>query len=210
MKGLAWITLSMLIAVAAWAAPEPSKAPRAWELDVEFHDLQRITVTVDGKPTSYWYLLYTVTNNAAEDVEFFPSFDLVTNELQVVPANDGIHPSVYDAIEARYRKTYPFFRNPMKVNGKLLQGADNARTSAAVFREFSAEANRLTIYGGGFSGEIVRMPNPTFDPNKPENDQNQRFFVLRKTLAIQYDVPGDPQTRLTSSATRRGMEWIMR
>lgn len=202
--------LILLGGAAAWAAPEPAKAPRAWELDVEFHDLQRITVTAGGRTASYWYLLYTVTNNSAQDVDFYPGFDLVTNQLEVVPANEGIHPAVYDAVEARYRKQYPFFRNPMKVTGKLLQGADNARTSAAVFREFAAEANEVTIYGGGFSGEITRMPNPVFDPNKPENEQNQRFFILRKTLAIRYDVPGDPQTRLSASATRRGMEWIMR
>lgn len=202
----------LLAGMPAMAAPQPSKAPRAWELDVEFHDLQRITVTLpgDSKPTAYWYLLYTVTNNSGRDVEFYPSFDLVTNQLEVVPANDHVHPAVYDAVEARYRKTYPFFVNPMKVNGLLLQGEDASRTSAAVFREFAAEANAVTIYAAGFSGEIVRSPNPSFDSSKAESAENPRFFVLRKTLAIAYDVPGDPQTRLSASATRKSMEWVMR
>jgi hypothetical protein len=99
---------------------------------------------------------------------------------------------------------------PLKVGGKLLQGADNARTSVAIFRDFDPEASRFTIYGGGFSGEIVRVPNPAFDAAQGDSEANPQFFTLRKTLAIPYDLPGDPVTRRGSAPVRGTREWVMR
>ncbi len=194
------------------AAPEPAMAPKSWELDFEFHDLQRIDVVLPGdtEPTTYWYLLYTVTNNSGQDVQFYPTFELVTSSLKKVTAGDDISPSVFDALEARYQKIYPFFRHPMKVTGKLLQGPDNARTSAAVFRDFDPEADSFTVYVAGLSGEIETVQNPLFDPEKPESAENPPFFTLRKTLAIKYDLPGDPGSRRMVEPVQRGKKWVMR
>lgn len=192
--------------------PKPSVVPRGWQLGFEFQDLERITVVLPGDkhPTTFWYLLYTVTNNTGADVEFYPSFHLVTETLRVVDGGDSISPSVYDAITSREKKSYPFFRNPLRMCGKLLQGPDNARISAAVFRDFDPEANSFTVYVAGLSGEIIRLSNPAFDPGTPETHENPRFFVLRKTLAISYDLPGDPETRRGATPVRRGTDWVMR
>jgi len=210
----------MLLAVAgllAWptwaaAAPSPSVAPRNWQLDFDFEDLQRLDVVLPGdrQPTTFWYMVYTVTNNSGKDVEFYPSFQLVTSTLQVVTGGDNISPSVYDAIAAQYRNMYPFFRVPTDMTGTLLQGPDNSRTSAAVFRDFDRTANEVTVYVGGLSGEIVSVPNPSFDPEKPESAENMRFFPLRKTLAIPYDIPGDERTRQQAPPVRKKTDWVMR
>ncbi|MCB9849521.1 MAG: hypothetical protein H6817_02315 [Phycisphaerales bacterium] len=211
------VKMTLLVALAlctpaAFAAPKPSAAVRNWELDFEFHDLQRIELQLpgDSRPTTYWYLLYTVTNNSGKDVDFYPSFELVTSSLQVVTAGDHISPRVNDAIAARHIKLFPFFRDPTKVAGRLLQGPDNARTSAAVFRNFDPDANALQVFVSGLSGEIVSVPNPVFDPESPESQQNVRFFPLRKTFVITYDLPGDVRTRRESPAIRTGTEWVMR
>lgn len=199
-------------AVLCLAAPEPSLAPKSWELDFEFLDLQRISVVLPGdeKPTTCWYMLYTVTNNTSQDVAFYPSFVLVTDSYDTIEGGDGISPTVYDAVRKRYAKLYPFFVTPIKVVGKLLQGEDNAKTSAVVFRQFDASVDRFWIYVGGLSGEVVRVKNPAYSPDKGESSSNQRSYTLRKTLQIEYAMPGDEVTHETVKPARVGYNWVMR
>ena len=117
---------------------------------------------------------------------------------------------MYDAIAARHKEEFPFLAPPTKVAGLLLQGEANARASAAVFRTFDPEADGFTIYTAGFSGDIERMANPAFQAKEKESEDNPRFFILRRTLAIRYDLPGDASTRSKAAPIRRTREWVMR
>ncbi|RME38913.1 MAG: hypothetical protein D6788_06455, partial [Planctomycetota bacterium] len=156
------------------------------------------------------YMLYEVINRTGRDVDFLPSIELVTDTLQVVQAGAEIHPRVYDLIRQRHRKEFPFLRTPYEVTGRLLQGEENARASVAVFRDFDATASRFTIYASGFSGRMQRKPNPEFDRSRGESPDNPPYFVLRRTLAIVYDLPGDPQTRHQAKPVRRTRTWVWR
>jgi hypothetical protein len=206
--GLAWV----LSGLTARALAETPQVKKSWLLDIRFYDPQRITLTLPGdkQQTTFWYMLFEVINDTGQDVEFFPSFRLVTNTLQVVEGGAGISPSVYDAIFARHKVDHPFLAHPSKITGPLLQGADNRRASVAVFRMFDKEADSFTIYIGGLSGEIARVNNPGFDETKEESKANPRFFILRRTLAITYDLPGDAATRILAKPIRRSREWVMR
>jgi hypothetical protein len=201
-----------MVADLSVAAPEPSIGVGEWQLDISFYDPQRITVQLPGEeePTTYWYFLFRVVNRTGEDVQFYPSFELVTNTLKVVEGGAKIHPDVYDAIAARHKVEFPFFAAPAKVSGLLLQGEENGRTSAAVFRAIDPKADHFTVYTAGLSGEVQRVPNPGFDPDRPEGKENPQFFLLRKTLAVHYDLPGDPKTHAESVPVRRDREWVMR
>lgn len=212
MRTARWTILSLLLVAAALAAPQPDKNPKTWELDFDFVDIQRVTVPLPGgsQPVTYWYLLYTVVNNTENDIEFYPSFELITDTMEVVTAGDHIHPKVYDVISARHKKNYPFFTEPAQMSGKLRVGIDNARTSAAVFHDFDAEASSFKVFASGLTGEVARVSNPSFDPGQAESDDNRRFFTLRKTLEIDYDLPGDPGTRTTSVPIRKDWSWVMR
>lgn len=196
----------------AVAAPKPSLVPKSWELEFDFHDPTRIAVTLPGetKPTTFWYLIYTVTNNTGREVGFYPQFALVTDTFKVVHAGDEVSPTVYDAIRKRHNKQHPFLTPPLKAGGKLLQGTDNARTSVAIFRGFDPQASQFTIFVAGLSGEIVRVPNPAFDSARPKNEKNLQFFTLRKTLAIEYDIPGDLASRKRAAPVRAARRWVMR
>lgn len=205
--GCLWLG-SVAVAV---AGPEPDPASPYWQLNVRFHDPQRIEVAVPGAGTqTFWYLLFTVTNNTGEDIQFYPSFRLVTDTLASVEGGANVPPAVYDAIAARHKKEHPFFASPFKTTGLLLQGEDNARTSAAVFTQFDPQANGMTVFVSGLSGEVARVTNPAFDPDSPGSETNKRFFILRKTLAITYDLPGDEQTRASAKPIRRDRTWVMR
>jgi hypothetical protein len=206
------LTLAGVLLIGAPVVVRAGSAATAWRLDVKFHDPQRISFRLpgDGHETTFWYVLYEVTNNTRRDVMFYPSFRLVTDTLQVVEGGAEVSPSVYDRIAARHKREFPFLAPPTKVTGRLLQGEENARASVAVFRMFDREASRFTVYGSGFSGEIRRIANPSFSAGAQESEKNPRFFLLRRTLAISYDLPGDPTTRWRAKPIRRNREWVMR
>ena len=88
------------------AGPEPDPASPHWQLGLSFHDPQRITVQMPGEPepTTFWYLLFTVTNDTGTDVQFYPSFRLVTDTLESVEGGANVVPAVYDAIAFLHAK----------------------------------------------------------------------------------------------------------
>lgn len=197
---------------AATAAPKADIATTAWQLDLEFYDPQRITLRLPGDDheTTFWYVLYQATNRTGKDVGFYPSFRIVTDSLQVLEGGANVSPTVYDAIKARHYREFPFFAPPAKVTGLLLQGEENARASAAVFKTFDDSGSGFTLYISGLSGESERVRNPAFDVQRGESEDNPRAFFLRRTLAVVYDLPGDPQTRASATPVRRSREWVMR
>lgn len=214
-KHLSLIVIAVILGVCVLhgaAAPKPKPAPTDWLLSFTFADPVRIDVQLPGQQTAtpFWYMLYTVANETGEDVSFYPDINLVTDSFEVTEGGANVHPKVYDVIKALNVKEHPFFAPPSRVTGPILQGRDNARTSAVVFRQFDADANSFTVYVSGLSGEMQRVPNPTYDPDQPESDDNPRFFVLRRTLAIHYDLPGDIRTRSSAAPIRRSREWVMR
>lgn len=227
-------TLSALAGGRAVATPEPSPARVSWELSLDPTLPQRIVADTGSGAKTYWYFLYTVTNNTGDDIDFHPEIvrtEEIASELPaeqatalpdqapritVTPAIVGLHPAVYDAIAKRHAKTHPFLVRPVDAITRLKQGKDNALTSVAVFPDVSPKVSKFTIYFGGLSGEQIVKPNPSYDPNRSAEksseggDDNPRVFVLRKTLAMPYTLPGDLNTRRTAAPQLGRMEWVMR
>lgn len=201
-----------MVPVAMLAAPRGRSTATDWQLDLAFHDPQRISVQLPGdrEQSVYWYLLYTVTNHTGQDRGFFPSFRLVTDTLQVIEGGADINPRIEDRIVARHKGQYPFMLPPAKAPGMLLQGEANQRTSFVVFRDFDKKASSFGVYAGGLSGVIDLRPNPAFDSSKPESQTNARQFLLRRTLELQFDFPGDSVTRARSVPVRQNRRWVMR
>jgi hypothetical protein len=209
----------------AMAAPTPSLTPQTWQLEFQFEDPQRLVIQLPGeaKPRVYWYVLYNVVNNSGKDVQFLPKFEIVTSDLKVIPADIAADPAVFAAIRKQHVKDRPFLLEPLEVTGKMLQGADNAKDSVAIWRDFSGETRKFTMFVSGLSGDNVVIPNPAFDSGKPETELrdgangqkikmavNPRRFTLYKTLSIPYTLPGDDEARKTSAAVRGDLEWVMR
>lgn len=221
----------------AEATPEPSQIPVAWELKFEPSQPLRIQVDTGKGMKNFWYVLYTVVNNTGEDIDFHPEIVRISEieteaipnqpngrtdvppQIMVDPAIVGVNAKLFAAIAQRHARTHPFLVSPVSAIGKLLQGKDNARTSVAVFPEMDPRASRFTIYFSGLSGEIISRPNPRFDPRRPVTningheageDENPRFFVLRKTLAMPFTLPGDIRTRAVAMPVLGKMEWVMR
>ena len=205
--------------------PEPSAVPISWELEFKFLDPQRIEVQLPGaeRPEVYWYLVYTVANTSPRSQRFFPLFQIVTEDLRVHDTDMGIDPLVFDAIRERNRITHPYLVDPTKAIGALLSGDDYARESVAIWRQIDLTINNFRVYIAGLSGEMRFVPNPGYDPQKPETRKvtgpdgkttevvvNPKNFTLRKTLEIRYTLPGSPEARPAAMPERKQVRWIMR
>lgn len=209
------ISLCMLSAATSQPAPVaivPSAAPVSWELTFRFQEPEKVSVVVPGKaePVVYWFMLYSVENPSDQEVEFYPTFELVTNTLQVIQSEVRVSPEAFRAVERRAED--PLLLTPERVLGKLLRGEDRARHSVAIFKDFDPKATSFTIFVGGLSGEVRREKNPAFDTSKPESETNKRYFVFRKTLAIPYRFPGSQVTRRSVTPERLAdkQQWLMR
>lgn len=204
--------------------PEPSPTPISWEIELRFSDPKRIELRVPGrdKPETFWYMLYTATNVSDTTQWFYPRFQVVTSDLRVVEADVGVDPLVFDAIRERHRLTHRYLVAPAAVIGDLKSGDDNARESVAIWPASELDVNQFSVYVGGLSGETRILRNPAFDPGKPETASvgdaddarevtvNPRFFALRKTLEIRYELPGSASARRSAVPERRSVRWIMR
>lgn len=199
-------------------ARRPAGLPIAWEFELKFEDPKRI----DVGGTTYWYVLYTATNTSDTTQRFFPQFEIVTDALKVFHTDLGISPAVFDAIYERHKGLYRYLVPPSRVIGNVKAGADNAVESVAIWRDVDLDANAFSIFVTGLSGEMRLEPNPAFDPAKPESVKrtiggreveeivNPRYFTLRKTLQVEYGLPGSPDARKTAAVERRDARWIMR
>jgi len=207
------------------SGPEPSPNPVSWEFKFQFTDPQRIEVFLPdrGQTRTYWYMLYTVTNPGDRTQHFFPLFQLVTDDLQVIDTDLGISPLVFAAIRERHALTHRYLISPTEVIGDLKTGDDNAKESVAIWRQIDLNVDNFKIYVTGLSGESRFVRNPVYDPDQPETTQvtgddgrtsevvvNPKFFTLRKTLEIRYTLPGSPERRYLANARRTGLRWVMR
>jgi len=216
------------------AEPQPTPAPTKWELTFKPDQLQKITA--NGR--TYWYLIYRVINNTGEDVDFLPVIERVSDittelppdkaeqspekasKLIVDPAITGIDPTVFRAIKQRHARTYPLLISPVDVIGRIRQGIDNSRESVAIFKDLEPRVSKFTIYIGGLSGERQALPNPNYrkPPKSPDgsvavptpDEKNPPVFVIQKTLALPYTLPGDASTRRYAMPAMGRPEWVMR
>ncbi|MBN2210551.1 MAG: hypothetical protein JW709_04070 [Sedimentisphaerales bacterium] len=202
--------LVLTAGLCVWAAPKPSLVPEPglWQLDIQLHGQpQQINVVLPGdtEPTRFWYLLYTITNNTGEDVNFYPRADLFTDTLLTYTGGAKSRRQVFEAIRQRHATAIPLLEMESQVTGPILQGEDNARDTVAIFEEFDPQATKVQIFISGLSNETVQVKNPMGAQGK-ESDT----VLLRKTLALDYQVPGDEYNPANRVLLYRGRNWIMR
>ena len=231
---IAILIASTVLALPLRAAPEPNPVPESWELLLAPSIPMRIQVDHGSGPVTYWYMLYTATNKTGRDIDFHPEIARANEIESEVPADlaasmpgqaakisvdsaiVGVHPKVFRAIKKRHAKTHPFLVSPVNAITRLHQGEDNALASVAVFADLNARVSKFTIYFGGLSGETMTKPNPSYRRRQAsarrsaDDESNPKFFVLRKTLAIPYVLPGDVNTRRHAAPALGRMTWVMR
>lgn len=223
---LAWITALVLLfgddraAREVGAGPEPAMTPVSWELDFEYLNPPR---RIDVGGTSYFYLVYKVTNTSASTKRFQPTIQLVTEDVRVIDTDSGIRHDVFEAIRGRHKATHPHMIDPVSVIGDIQTGRDYSKESVAIWRADDVTVNNFSIFVAGLSGEAKLVKNPSYDAKKPETMSvkgadgharevtvNPKHFTLRKTLELRYAIPGSTSARDTRDPELVKSRWIMR
>lgn len=212
MKNLVYGILAVLAVASciSLAAPEPAvvQGPDDWTLDVKFEHPQQIMLQSagDNQQKRYWYMIITLTNKTKRDVDFYSKCELVTDTFEITPAGKDTPPEVFEQIKKLHHRKFPFLE-PLENSGtKILQGEDNTRDIAIIWRDFDAKAKDIKVFIAGLSNETVAVDSPT---EKDESGKPVKIY-LRKTLELSYKIGGDPAFRSKAKLVYQDKRWVMR
>ncbi|MBX3381565.1 MAG: hypothetical protein KF805_15825 [Phycisphaeraceae bacterium] len=195
--------LGALTVGAGAMAPEPNPVPQRWQFDVRPGDLRFTKFeTPDGQLRGYFFLTYRVVNNTREDLLLAPLFELTTENGDIVRSGRDVPHSVLKKIMAEVDN--PLAEDQISILGTLLQGEENGREGVVVFSDVDISARDITIYATGFSGETA--PYEVTDPKTGKVHRE----LLRKTLSLEYKLPGDVTGRVNEPLPLFEQRWVMR
>lgn len=192
------------------SAPEPAivQGPNLWTFEATFTHPDQIMIKTapDQAAQRFWYVILSLTNKSGKDVEFYPKCELMTDTFKFYLASQGVPGIVFDKIKSRHKTKYPLLESIEFVDSKILQGSDNTKDVAVIFPDFDAKAKNIKIFLAGLSNEtaVVELP----DVNGKQ-DAIQEVY-LRKTLELNYAIPGDPSKRSEAKLDFKAKRWIMR
>jgi hypothetical protein len=202
--------LASVVAGLCLAAPRPAvvQRPGQWTLEVRYEQPQQMVMPWGpGGETRFWYMIVTVTNHTGQDADFYPKCDLLTDTFQIVPAGQGVTPAVFQAIKQRHQGEYPFLESVQAVGNRVLEGEDNAKDIAIVWKDFDTQALGFKVFISGLSNETAVIPHPV----AVDAASGRPVPVyLRKTLELTYALRGDPALRASVEVVPKGQDWVMR
>lgn len=195
------LLLPMLaFAFAALAAPQPSAVPTRWEFQVEAGHLKTTVFNVPGEGRrAFAFTTMLITNNTGSDRYLTPSFELASDEGDILRSGRDVPPAVVQTLLGSLGN--PLLMDETTIQrSPLLQGPEHAREVLIVWPLNDLNVDELTIYAAGLSGEnkTIQLPN------------SDETVVLRKTLMLRHAVPGEILPGSSEPIERVAEQWIMR
>jgi hypothetical protein len=188
---------------ACYAAPEPDPVPKRWELNITPGPLRVATVDVPKiGPRAYFYFTYKAVNNTGTDLLFAPSFELSTDEGDLMHAGREVPTVVTQEILRRLDN--PFLQDQINVIGQILQGEENAKEGLVIWPVPTLRPGQVTIYCKGFSGETKAIDIPD------RAAAGVRHITLSKQFMLRFNLPGELDTRESAPLAVSERRWIMR
>lgn len=204
---LAIVIIALAARLASAEVPKPSPFPIAWELTFEHGEPRRVVVESPGDvaPKAYWYMTYNVTNKTDKEQVFLPRFELLTRDGRVVPSDRNIPAAVFEKVKQREGNRFlePF----TSIGGTIRVGEDEAKDGVAIWEEPAPRMGEFTIFISGLSGETVTMKDASGTEMKGPDG---RPIILRKTLQLDYNVPGDERFPGADPVKLVNETWVMR
>lgn len=182
----------------AQAAPEPAPIPVRWEFDVTPGPLRATSVVIDGERKNFFYFTFKVENNTGNEQFLALSFTLSTDDGKILRSGRDVPREATQAILKRLRS--PFLQDELQVQGRILQGEENAKEGLVIWPAENLDVNDLSIYVAGLSGET----------NTYESPLDGSVTVLRKTMMLRHQAPGTIDPSSDEPITRLTRRWIMR
>ncbi len=191
------------VMTAPGAAPEPSPIPTSWEFDFDAGPLRLARVDVPGVGVRpFFYLTFTVTNFWGADLLYAPDFYLKTDMGEILRSGENIPPAV--TAEMLKRLGNPLIKDQISILGSVLEGVENARSGVVIWPATDLDVDEIMVFAANLSGEST-----VFWTKDRQTGQRQRH-VLRKTLMLRYETPGDMTDRGGEPLERVETLWVMR
>lgn len=183
----------------AGAFPEPSIVSKAWQYELSYAPPRPIPVLgLGGRTHWYWYMTYKVVNNTGDERLFVPEVEVFTDAGKIFPAGRDVPAGVFNAVKARVEN--PLLENPAEIIGRILQGPDHAKEGVAIWPAPTEDVDHLSVFFAGLSGETHAISHPV----------SGERVVLRKTLMVEYEIPGTTSDIQHQPVVPKGERWIMR
>jgi hypothetical protein len=207
----------------AMTAPEPYEVPTTWEMEFDYVAPQPIAIMLPGqkKPTTFWYMLYSVANltrnpetGRGADQDFIPEFTLYTDTGNTTVANRRLPAGVFAAIKKRHNN--PLLKDHTEVIGKLLYGKDNAKDGVAIWPDFSEKTGAIDVFVGGLSGEtaVLKLPSPMTvtetDAYGVVKTEIKKTVILHKSLRLNFLIKGETANRSYTTTKFTAKKWVLR
>ncbi len=189
--GLSLSVVAMLVLLGiihqqqANATPEPAIVNPSWSIDFTFENPQPVAFTDgDGNVRWYWYLPYKVTNKTGDDRLFVPEVVIYNDNGQIINADQNVPPAVFN--EVKHLLNNPLLKDSAQIVGKLLKGEDFAKESVAIWPAAADEddVDAFSVFIGGLHGETQTIKNSRTDED----------IFLRRTLMLEFEIPGNFKT----------------
>ena len=183
----------LLAALVLWAGAgevaqaSPQAGPQVWTLDIKPGPLRLYVDPIDEK--HYHYFTYQVVNSTKGDRMFAPTVELFTDKGQILPSGSGVSSQVS-------RRLMGYLNNPLmedehQIIGDLKQGKEHAKDGLVIWEAVDLDTNQVTIFVTGLSNGINRVPHPITGED----------VLLRKTLRLEYVIPGNLADTVRTDAT---------
>ncbi len=147
---------------------------------------------------SYAYITFDLLNATGADRRFAPRFELLLDDGVLVQSGSDVPSKVTHAIKSALGD--PLVEDQFQVLGTVLEGKENARRGLVVWRMTEREPTEVSVFVTGLSRVSDKNPHPT--SGEP--------LVRRRTMRVNYVIPGDAVAHTTASYEPGKIEWIMR
>jgi hypothetical protein len=140
-----------------------------------------------------------ITNQAAKDKErdFYPVFEMLTEDGNVLRSDDNILPTVFDAIKTREGDR--FLENANHMYGQIKLGEDQTRDGVAIWPEPAVRMGTFTIFLSGIYGETAEV-----------KDSAGKSVILHKTAELDFHINGDESFAPDAVVNLVGTDSVMR
>ncbi len=185
----------------AIAAPEPAPVATQWEFTFEPGPLRLAWVQEGEGLNPYFYFTYRITNHWGGVKLFAPDVQLMEDNANVLRSGRGVSAAVTEEIMRRLRN--PLLESQIDIVSNVLEGPEHARDGIAIWPAEDLQADEVTIFFAGLSGEfqayVVGRDGP--DPHR---------YTLRKTMMLRYSTPGELSGQGDTPFELVEKRWVMR
>lgn len=199
---LAALAALLLVAMpTAKAYPEPNPASTTWKLDFTWEKPRPIVIRdIEGVYRWYWYMPYKVVNKTGQEVLFIPQVHIATDTGSIIEAGKNIPASLFPKIKEQLNN--PLLDSPTQVVGPLLQGEDYARESVFIWPADAEQEDpaQMSVFIAGLSGDTQAIVDP----------ETGEKILLRRTLMLNYELPGNAPTPQNQAVVFKESQEVMR